>query len=80
MVLDHLEPGEEEEQREAEVGEEVDVRVDLGEPEHLGADQDPEHDLDDDGRQDEPQVPPREHGAERRREEDEDERLRLLPA
>ncbi len=78
-MLDHLEPGEEEEKCEAEVGEEVDVGIDLGEPEYLGADQDPEDDLDDDGRQDEPQVPPRENGAERRGEEDEDERLRLVP-
>ncbi len=69
VVLDDLEPGEEEEKREAEVGEEVDVLVDLGEPEHLGADEDPEHDLDDDGRQDEPQVPSRQYGAERRGEE-----------
>ena len=52
--------------------------VDLGDAEHLRADQDPEHDLDDDRRQDEPQVPAREEGAERRREEDEDERPRLL--
>ncbi len=79
VMLDHLQPGEEEEEREPEVGEKVDVGIELGEPEHLGADQDPEHDLDDDRRQHEPQVPPREHGAERRREEHEHERLRLFP-
>ncbi len=50
VVLDHLEPGEEEQQREAEVREERDVHVDLGEPEDLRPDEDPEHDLDDDRR------------------------------
>ena len=36
-MLDHLEAGEEEEQREAEVGEERDVLVDRGDAERLPA-------------------------------------------
>ena len=44
-VLDQLEPGEEEQEHEPEVGEEVDVAVDLREAEPLRADEDPEHDL-----------------------------------
>jgi hypothetical protein len=43
-----LEPREEEQEDEADVGEELDVGVGLRDVEHLGADQDPEHDLDDD--------------------------------
>jgi hypothetical protein len=73
VVLDHLETREEEQQGEAEVGHECNEIVDLCDPEHFGPDENAEDDLDDDGRQHEPQVPPREHGAECGREEDEDE-------
>jgi hypothetical protein len=55
-LLDHLEPGEEEQEDEPDVGEELDVRVRIGDVEYLGADQDPEHELDDHGRQEEPVV------------------------
>ena len=51
-VLDDLQPDEEEQQPEAERGEVLQVRVDLRDAEHLGADQDAEHDLADDRRQD----------------------------
>ena len=57
-MLDHLQPGEEEQEREAEVGQEVDVRVDIGDAKYLRSDQDSEHDLQDHGREDDPQVPP----------------------
>ena len=53
-LLDHLEPGEEEQEHEPEVGEELDVRVGVREAERLGADEDPEDDLDHDGRQEQP--------------------------
>jgi hypothetical protein len=43
-----LEPREEEQEDEADVGEDLGVGVGLRDVEHLGADQDPEHDLDDD--------------------------------
>ena len=51
--------------------------VDLGDPEHLGADEDAEHDLDHDRRQHDPALAPRENRPERRREEDEHDRALL---
>ena len=75
VLLDHLEPGEEEEEHEPEVREEGDVGVDLRETEHLGPDQDPEHDLDHDRRQHDPVMDAREDRRERRRRKHEDERL-----
>ena len=77
VVLDDLEPGEEEQEREPELREERDVHVHVRDAEHLRPDEDPEHDLDDDRRQDETDVPAREHGAEGRGEEDEHERTAL---
>ena len=56
-------PGEEEQEHETEVGEEFDVAVDLREAEPLGADEDPEHDLQHDGREDDPAVQPRQNRA-----------------
>ena len=77
MLLDDLEPREEEQQREPELRQERDVHVHVGDAEGLRPDEDPEHDLDDDRRQHEADVPAREHGAEGRREEDEHERPAL---
>ncbi len=73
-LLDHLEPGEEEEEHEPEVGEELDVRVGVREAERLGADEDPQDDLDHDGRQEQPVMQPREDRRDGRRGKDEDER------
>ena len=53
-VLDELDPREEEQEDEAEVGEKVDVGVDLGPAEPFRADQDPEQDLEHDRRQKDP--------------------------
>ncbi len=77
-MLDHLETGEEEEQREPEVGKKGDVLVHRGDIEPFGPDEDPEDDLHHDGRHDQPEVPPRQHRAERRAQEHEDERAALL--
>ena len=77
MFLDDLEPREEEQEDEADVGEELDVGVGLRDVEHLGADQDPEHDLDHDGREDDTVVNPREDRTRRRRGEHEDERAEV---
>jgi hypothetical protein len=63
VLLDHFEACEEEQECEAEVGEEVDVRVDLSDAEHLGTEDDPQHDLDDYGGEDDPVVQPRQDGA-----------------
>ena len=73
-LLDHLEPGEEEQEHEPEGGEELDVRVGVREAERLRADEDPEDDLDDDGRQEQPVMQPREDRRDGRRGKDEDER------
>ena len=73
-VLDQLDPGEEEQEDESEVGEKVDVGVDFGPPEPLRADQDPEQDLEHDGRENDPAVQPRENRAAARGGEDEHER------
>ena len=73
-VLDQLDPGEEEQEDESEVGEKVDVGVDLGPPEPLRADQDPEQDLEHDSREDDPAVQPRENRAGAGGGEDEHER------
>ena len=76
-LLDDLDPGEEEEHREPEVGKERDVRVDLGEVEALRADDDSEDDLDDDGGQHDPPVEPGRDRADRRSSQDEDERAEV---
>ena len=49
-MLDDLEPGEEEEERQAEVREEPDVGIDLGDVQYFRADDDSEDDLHDDCR------------------------------
>ena len=48
-AVDHLDAREEEEKDDPEVGEELDVLIHLRDVEHLGADEDAEEDLDDDG-------------------------------
>ena len=73
-LLDHLEPGEEEQEHEPQGGEELDVRVGVREAEGLRADEDAQHDLDHDGRQEQPVMKPREDGCDGRRRKDEDER------
>ena len=76
-VLHQLDPREEEQEDEAEVGEKVDVGVDLGPAEPFRADQDPEQDLDDDGRQQDPGVEAGENRAAARSGEDEHEGARV---
>jgi hypothetical protein len=73
-LLDHLEPRKEEQEHEPDVGEELEVRVHLRDVEHLGADHDPQHDLDDHRGQDETVVQPREDRRDARHREDEHER------
>ena len=58
VVLHELHAGEEEQEDEAQVGQEVDVVVDLREVEPFRADQDPEQDLEHDRGQDEAPVEP----------------------
>jgi hypothetical protein len=74
MVLDQLETGEEEQEHKAEVGEEVDVGVDLRDVQPFGADQDSEHDLQHDGGQDDPAVQPGQDRPGARDREDEHQR------
>jgi hypothetical protein len=73
LALDDLQPGEEEEEDEADGGEELDVGVRLGDVEHLGPDQDPERDLDDDRGQHQAVMEPRRDRRQARDEQDEDE-------
>ena len=73
-LLDQLEPGEEEQEDEPQVGEEVDVAVDLRQAKPLGADEDPKHDLEHDGGEDDPSVDPGEDGPGTRGGEHEHER------
>jgi hypothetical protein len=53
-----FEPGEEEEEAEADIRDEVDLRVDLGEPQRLGADGDPQENQEDDLGDPRPGEPP----------------------
>ena len=53
MLLDDLEAGEEEEERQPDVREEHEVLVQRRDVEHLGADEDPEQHLEDHRRHDE---------------------------
>ena len=78
-LLDQLEAGEEEQEHETEVGEEVDVAVDLRQAKPLGTDQNPEHDLQHDGREDDPAVQPRQNRPGTRGGEDEHERPGVRP-
>ena len=73
MVLHELHACEEEQEHEAQVGEEVDVVVDLREVEPFRADQDPEQDLEHDRGQDEAPVEPGQDRAGARRGEHQDE-------
>jgi hypothetical protein len=73
-VLDELDPREEEQEDETEVGEKVHVGVDLRQAEPLRADQDPEQDLEHHRREDDSAVQPRENRAAARSGEDEHER------
>jgi hypothetical protein len=57
-AVDHLDAGEEEEDDEPEAGEELDVRVGLGDVENLGPDEDAQENLDHHGREDEPRARP----------------------
>ena len=59
------------------VSREAEIRVDPRPAEHLRADQDPEHDLDHDGRQDDAAVEAREERADARRGEHEHERVEI---
>ena len=70
VVFDHLQPGEEEEQGEPEIREEGDVVVHISDVNPLRPDEDPEDDLDDDRRQRDAQMPPREDRSQRGGEED----------
>ncbi len=78
VLLDHLEPREEEQERQAEVREELEVRALRRPVEHLGAEQDAEDDLDDDGREHEVRTDAREECRGRSRDQHEDERLQLV--
>jgi hypothetical protein len=69
----HLEAGQEEEERQADVAQEVDDAVGLREPEDLGADQDPERDLRDHDRHADPLRQVDEQRRKRGHEEDDEE-------
>ena len=73
-VLDELEAREEEQEHETQVGQEVDVAVDLRDVQPFRADEDAEQDLQHHGRQDDTAVQPRQDCAGARRREHEDER------
>ena len=74
LLLHDLDPGEEEEEREPETGEERQVRVGARPPEHVRADRDPERDLEDDGREHDVSVEARQERGADARCENEDQR------
>ena len=77
LLLDDLEADEEEEEREPEGREVLEVRVDVRDVEHLRADDHAEHDLDHDRGQHDAPGDPRQQRAQARREKDERHRAQV---